>query len=129
MRNSKQITIDNHAITLNELRPVDVRRIMLLLKEQGLPVDKLMEAGLPYISELLGDCLVLPEGVSLDHIGFAAIQTLVNEFSELNAPFLSSAAQLGIVIPWPNLISLAVSSSSAAISTPVNTAGDFSAVP
>ncbi|MDO8940906.1 MAG: hypothetical protein Q7U98_17260 [Methylicorpusculum sp.] len=90
MRNIKNIRLDDaRQVTIQELRVKDVRRLMREAKAlEDLDVKVLLTERFDELTPLLGDCLQLPAGETLDELSFSEITLIKSGFVEVNQDFL-----------------------------------------
>ncbi|MBS3953623.1 MAG: hypothetical protein KGZ88_11805 [Methylomicrobium sp.] len=90
MRNVKNIKLDDtRQVTLQELRVKDVRRLMSEAKAlEDLDIKILLTERFDELTPLLGDCLQLPTGETLDDLSFSEINLIKTGFIEVNDAFL-----------------------------------------
>lgn len=99
MRNIKNVKLDAHRqATLQELRVRDVRRFLGEAKTlENISVQDLIGTRFHELPGLLGDCLQLPEGETLDDLSFSDIEQIKTGFIEVNAAFLDLLGLAGLL--------------------------------
>lgn len=98
MRAQKVIPLDDsRAVTLNELRVKDARRVMAQAKAlETVDVRLLLTDRFHEIAALLDDCLQMPDGESLDDLAFSEVLEVVDGLMEVNAAFLDLMGLAGL---------------------------------
>lgn len=99
MRHQKIIALDdNRALIVRELQVRQVRQLIGVTDTlDGADIVELLLARYAEIEPLLGDCVQLPPGESLDDLAISEIDTAVAAFLEVNASFLALMQGLGLV--------------------------------
>lgn len=120
MRNIKNIKLDdNRSVTLLELRVRDVRRAMGEAKNlENISIDELIGERFNEVAHLLGDCVQLPEGETLEDLTFSEITAIKNAFIEVNTAFLDLMGLAGLFPLIPSATSIEPASSSSNEATP-----------
>ena len=100
MRHSKTIELsEGRRITVQELRVKDARRLFANLA--GTPIDQMLGDKFPEAIALLGECVQLPDGESLDDYPIAEAKRIVDAFIEVNRDFLTLMG-LDHIAPTPS---------------------------
>lgn len=147
MRQEQTIRLDEtRTVTVRELRPRDVKRLMTMLnraKKDGEevgdilggfdPVNDLFGDHYEKLIGLLGECIIMPEGETVEDLGFSEIDSLIKPLKEVNTSFLSKLKALGLNVELRKPQELSETStaapsdsSSADTATSGTTAGDSS---
>jgi hypothetical protein len=120
MRAQKLIPLDDsRSVTLNELRVKDARKLMAQAKGlENVDIRELLGERFHEVCALLGDCIVMPDGETLDDLAFGEVAEIIDGLLEVNAPFLDVLGLAGLSpkIPSPTSIDPVSPSSSEATS-------------
>lgn len=97
MRNQKTLALSDSAkVTVLELRPVDIKRFLSVLKGNGdVDFEKLVTEDWDDVMTKLSGVIV-PDGVALEELSFSEIAEIKTAFMEVNAPFFGLLAGLGL---------------------------------
>jgi len=118
MRAQKVIPLDDsRAVTLNELRVRDARKILAQAKNlEQVDVRELLGERFHEVGALLGDCIVMPDGETLDDLTFSEVGEVIEGLLEINRSFLDLLGLAGLaqkIPPAPSTAPAAPSSSEA----------------
>lgn len=104
MRAQKIITLDDsRAVTLNEMRVRDARKLLAQAKElENADVRALLSERFDEIAGLLGDCIVMPPGETLDDLSFSEMADIIEGLMEVNATFLDLLGLAGAGLKTPS---------------------------
>jgi hypothetical protein len=98
MRGQLVITLDDsRSVTLNELRVRDARKIMAQAKGlEQVDIKSVLNERFDEVCALMGDCIVMPEGETLDDLSFSEVSPIINGLMEVNASFLDLLGLAGL---------------------------------
>jgi hypothetical protein len=98
MRHSKVIPLDDsRAVTLNELKVSIARQLAASgTALKGVDVRAVLTDRFHEVAGLLGDCIVMPEGETLDDLAFSEVAEVIDGLLEINQAFLSLLGLAGL---------------------------------
>ncbi|MGJ0489602.1 hypothetical protein [Methylobacter sp.] len=90
MRLQKVIPLDNtRSVVLNELNVRTGRQLLAQAKElENIDIKALLTDRFDEVVVLLGDCVVMPEGETIDDLSFSEIPDVIEGLMEVNESFL-----------------------------------------
>jgi hypothetical protein len=90
MRAQKVIPLGgSRSVTLNEMRVRDARKIMAQAKElDQVDIKSVLTERFDEVAALLGDCIVMPAGETLDDLSFSEVAPIIDGLMEVNVAFL-----------------------------------------
>jgi hypothetical protein len=89
MRLQKVIPLDNtRSVVLNELQVRTGRQLLAQAKElENIDIKALLTDRFNEVVVLLGDCVVMPEGETIDDLSFSEIPDVIEGLMEVNESF------------------------------------------